>query len=183
MIHFASLYSQSWTGRGRRAFTMEGGRVKLNLDFCRWMIRYFKRKGKMVLYQTIKSEHATILVFKNDDCEKSMVRYVAETILELGEDPEGVPTEALHYCVPGHPFSSMQRLRELCAAYRRQWPGFMETDPIVDSHKFKGNRYYFSKQFLAWLRASLPEIERVVYPVTMKKRFHDESLDNPLSTK
>ncbi len=170
MISLERLYRESWTGRGRRAFTMEYGRLKLNLDFCRWMIRYFKREGKMVLYQTIKSEHATILVFKNDDCEKSMVRYVAETILELGEDPAGVPTEALHYCVPGHPFSSMQRLRELCAVYRRQWPGMVTEECSGYSHTFKKNRYFFQPHFLKWLRSNINDIERVVFPVTVRRK-------------
>jgi hypothetical protein len=111
-----------------------------------------------------------ILIFRKDDRDKSMVRYVAETIIALGDDPAGVPTEALHYCVPGHPFSSMQRLRELCAAYRRQWGG-MEELYVKESHTFKSNRYYFSQLFMAWLRTNIPEIERVVYPVTIKKRL------------
>jgi len=175
LLDLISEYQASWSGRcrgrARTAYSEGPEGIAVRADFMRWIYRRMARGNEMVLKQQIESDHLMILIFRKDDRDKSMVRYVAETILELGEDPAGVPTEALHYCVPGHPFSSMQRLRELCAAYRRQWPGFMETDPIVDSHKFKGNRYYFSKQFLAWLRASLPEIEKVVYPVTIKRKI------------
>jgi hypothetical protein len=176
MKSLSTEYQRSWTGRGRRAWTIGKGGLVFLKDFLRWLERYVSKGDQMVLQKTIESEHLTILIFRNDDCEKSMVRYVAETILALGDDPAGVPTEALHYCVPSHPFSSMQRLRELVAAYRRQWPGMHPNNPLGQldrsiTHVFKKNRYFFNYYFLQWLRASLPEIEKICYPVQTKKRL------------
>jgi hypothetical protein len=126
----------------------------------------------MVLQKQFDTDHFTVMIFKRDTIEKSMVRYVVETILALGDDPAGVPTEALHYCVPSHPFSSMQRLREICAAYRRQWPGFDDdTLRVSASHTFKKNRYHFSPGFMAWLKSNIDDIEAVCYPVQTKKRL------------
>jgi hypothetical protein len=176
MISLSSLYQRSWTGRGRRAYIESKSHLILNSDFLRWIFRMFQKEGPMVLQKQFDTDHFTVMIFKRDTIEKSMVRYVVETILALGDDPAGVPTEALHYCVPSHPFSSMQRLREICAAYRRQWPGMHPNNPLGQfdrsmTHVFKKNRYFFNYYFLQWLRASLPEIEAVCYPVTAKKRI------------
>jgi hypothetical protein len=173
MISLERLYRASWTGRRRRAWTVERGDIKFAAEFQRWIARKMKKEGLMILKREIESEHLKILIFRKDDCEKSMVRYVAETIIALGDDPAGVPSAAIHYAIPGHPFTGTKRFYEITAAYRRQWTG-MEELYVKESHTFKSNHYYFSQLFMAWLRTNLPEIERVVYPVTIKKRFHDE---------
>jgi hypothetical protein len=173
MISLSALYRQSWTGRGRRAYIESKSHLILNSDFLRWIFRMFQKEGPMVLQKQFDTDHFTVMIFKRDTIEKSMVRYVAETILALGDDPAGVPTEALHYCVPSHPFSSMQRLRELVAAYRREWTGMeLEGWPKTrKTHTFKKNRYFFSKPFMAWLKCHIDEIEQVCYPVQTKKRL------------
>jgi hypothetical protein len=45
--------------------------------------------------------------------------------------------------------------------------------PTHISHTIKKNRYFFNEHFLTWLRASLPEIERVCYPVVSRRKFND----------
>jgi hypothetical protein len=186
MNRLASLYQLSWSsrirGRVRAAFTVDGGELTFKADFMRWLSRRMERRGEMVLKKEIESDNLLILIFRKDAGEQSAVRAVAEAILELGDSPEGMPSAAIHYAIAGHPFSGGQRFREIVAAYRRQWPGILDGRwkfPAVKSHSIKKNRYYFSEAFLQWLRASLPEIERVCYPVQTKKRFRDESLDNP----
>jgi hypothetical protein len=166
-----NLYCSSWTGHGRRAYRKGKDGIEFSIDFQRWLKRLMIKEGEMILKREVDSEHLLIMFFVKDDCEKSAVRCVAEAILELGNDPAGVSNAAINFAIPGKPLSGGQRFRELVAAYRRQWPSFMITDPIVDSHIFKKNRYFFSKPFMAWLRASLLEIEAVCYPVQTKKRL------------
>jgi hypothetical protein len=181
MHDLAAAYRASWSsrirGRVRAAYMIDKGELAFKADFMRWLSRRMERRGEMVLKKEIESEHLLIYIFRKDDEKIHPVRQVAQAILEFGRDPEGMPSSAIHYAIAGHPFSGGQRFREIVAAYRRQWPGFLTADPIVDSHVIKKNRYYFRQPFLAWLKANLEEIERVVYPVTTKKRFSLESVD------
>jgi hypothetical protein len=180
MKALSELYQSSWSsrirGRVRAAFTIDKGELTFKADFLRWIYRRMARGNEMVLKKEIESDNLLILIFRKDAGEQSAVRAVAEAILELGDSPEGMPSAAIHYAIAGHPFSGGQRFREIVAAYRRQWPG-MDHDENQLTHIIKKNRYFFNEHFLTWLRASLPEIERVVYPVTTKKRFSLESVD------
>ncbi len=168
MISLERLYRESWTGRGRRAWTISKGELIFLKDFLRWLERYILKGEEMVILKTIPTDHLTILIFKNDTCEKSMVRYVAETILALGDDFAGVPTEAIHYAIPGHPFTGAKRFYEITGAYKRQWPGIGVI--LSKSHFVRKNHFYFTTQFMAWLRSNIDDIERVVFPVTVRRQ-------------
>jgi hypothetical protein len=186
MENLASKYRASWSsrirGRVRAAYTVDKGELTFKADFMRWIYRRMAREGEMVLKQQIDSEHLMILIFRKDAGEQSAVRAVAEAILLWGDDAAGMPSAAIHYAIAGHPFSGGQRFREIVAAYRRQWPGItaagiingvLTFHPTHISHTIKKNRYFFNEHFLTWLRASLPEIERVVYPVVSRRKFND----------
>jgi hypothetical protein len=179
MKSLSTEYQRSWTGRGRRAYTLKGGDIKFTVDFQRWLKRLMLREGEMILKREVDSEHLLIMFFVKDDCEKSAVRCVAEAILELGNDPEGVSNAAINFAIPGKPLSGGQRFRELVAAYRRQWPGMEPASMAgswlnlaeVQSHTFSKNRYTFTRSFLQWLRTNIDDIEAVCYPVQTKKRL------------
>jgi hypothetical protein len=176
MTSLSALYASSWTGRGRRAYRKGKDGIEFSMDFQRWLKRLMLREGEMILKREIDSEHLLIMFFLKDDCEKSAVRCVAEAILELGNDPAGVSNAAINFAIPGKPLSGGQRFREICAAYRRQWPGMHPNNPLGQfdrsiTHVFKKNRYFFHWHFRQWLRASLPEIEKICYPVQAKKKF------------
>lgn len=150
----------------------------------------------MILQRQIETEHSIIYVFRKDAVGISPVRAVAEAILKFGDDPAGMPSSAINFAIAGHPHSGGQRFREICQAYRRQWPGmaadasgvglqFIESISadknggrythvsFPSSHVVLKNRFHFSPGFLSWLRASLPEIECVVYPIQSRRKFKD----------
>lgn len=168
----ARAYLASWSARCRgalrTAYTVEGEGVRLRADFLRFIERLMKKEDPMILKRTIETDHLTIYVFRKDAEEVSAVRAVAQVIVELGDDPEGVSNAAINFAIPGKPLSGGQRFREICQAYRRQWPGVMEVDRVTESHVYRNKRYFFNAPFLAWLRTNLDEIERVVYPVTSR---------------
>jgi hypothetical protein len=169
LLDLISEYQASWSGRcrgrARTAYSKGPEGIALRADFCRWLARKMKKEGEMFLQKEIESDHLLIYIFRKDEKEMSAVRAVAEAILKFGDDPEGVPSSAINFAIAGHPHSGGQRAREIFAAYRRQWRGVQDVKALFREHIFKGNRYYFSPVFLQWLRASLPEIESVVYPV------------------
>jgi hypothetical protein len=186
MNRLAHLYQLSWSsrirGRVRAAYMIDKGELAFKADFMRWIYRRMARGNEMVLKKEIESDNLLILIFRKDAGEQSAVRAVAEAILELGDSPEGMPSAAIHYAIAGHPFSGGQRFREIVAAYSRQWPGItaagiingvLTFHPTHISHTIKKNRYFFNEHFLTWLRASLPEIERVCYPVVSRRKFND----------
>ena len=199
MKRLLESYYASWSSRCRgalrTAYTMDGDDIVFRKDFLRFIDRQFAKGDQMIFRNQIESDHLVIMIFRKDEADISPVRQVANAILKHGDDPEGVPSSAINFAIQGHEHSGGQRFRELCAAYRRQWPGVMidkfqdamiavdlvkagshlvaamqGCSPDRQSHVYKNNRYHFTGDFLSWLRSSLPEIEKVVYPVTSRKK-------------
>ena len=202
MKRLLESYYASWSSRCRgalrTAYTMDGDDIVFRKDFLRFVDRMMVKEDPMILKRTIETDHLTIYIFRKDAENVSAVRAVAQVIAELGDGPEGVSNAAINFAIPGKPLSGGQRFRELCAAYRRQWPGVMidkfqdamiavdlvkagshlvaamqGCSPDRQSHVYKNNRYHFTGDFLSWISASLPEIEKVVYPVTSRKKIFD----------
>jgi hypothetical protein len=182
----AADYRSSWSGRcrgrARTAYIIENDELIFRKDFLRWVDRQFIKGGKMIFRNQIESDHLVIMVFRKDEMNLSPVRQVANAILKLGGDPAGMPSSAINWAVQGHPHSGGQRFREICAAYRRQWPGITDYDYqyyaktgmfpchiYLISHTIKKNRFHFTASFMSWLRANIDNIESVVYPVTVRR--------------
>lgn len=113
----------------------------------------------MVLTQKIEYEGKVILVLEGNDAGKTVEQIVAEAIVHGVDAAGSMSAWALHFCSIHHPFSTMQRLREMAALFSKWW--LDQLDPATykrgqDDYAYRFDkaqcRYFFSPHFVAWLR-------------------------------
>jgi len=171
-------YCSSWSGRcrgnPRKTFVIEAGKIVLRLDFIRWLRRRAikNKEDNMVLVQRIERPGATVLVFEGNDEGKTVEQLVAEVICRLAPNGGPVDSWAIHFSSMHHPFSTMQRLRELAASFKKWWledyftthDGMETFIPGSDDYAYrfvkKEFKYYFSLHFVNWLRREYLESEK-----------------------
>ena len=175
-------YHETWSGlcRGnkRSAYSIGAEGIELRSDFLRWLGRQaIKNKGgNMILKRTIKKHGLIVLVFQDtekDGEKKTVEQMVAEAVIELGKDGQGVPCSGIHFAAFGHPFSAAQRLRELKDKFERarvlavveaalsQGKTADSLPVLAPPYRFvkAENKYYFSREFIDWLRTEYIEKE------------------------
>lgn len=115
----------------------------------------------MILTKKYETDGQLVLVFTGNDAGKTIERLVAEVIWDLGRNFQGVDCNAIHFASLKHPFSCTQRMREIRAAWKKEWiarhckDGAPLTENYVNPIRFvkKENKYYFLVQeFFPWLR-------------------------------
>jgi hypothetical protein len=167
MIFHGNLEELAGKCRGNLRSAYADG-FKLRADFVRWLgRRAVKNKERnMVLKSMSEKDGMTVMVFEGNDAGKTIERLVAEVILELGRNFQGVPNHALHFASLKHPLSCAQRLREIRAAWKQEWikrhchDGMPLTESYIDPIRFvkKENKYYFLvPEFFPWLRKEYVE--------------------------
>ena len=118
----------------------------------------------MILTNMYEKPEEVILVLKGTEAGKTVEECVAEAILEGIDAAGSISSWALHFASMHHPFSTMQRLREMKKEFQKWWLADLGNRvmlgqsfiPGPDDYAFRfvksEMRYYFSPHFVRWLR-------------------------------